>query len=190
MTCWRSHNGRAFPNRPRHPAPAPSAIATRADLAAARDLLAQFADLAPAIDLVDIILKSAAAGLRATPDLTAAGGGLVVLGLTAAGGTVQALPGLERLTLGAIAALRGDTAAAAGNVASITISLIARDDIRPVATSLGAGATARLVIAAGQEAVWAECLLSYDPKRIDDDAAANLLLAFKGAIEHPLRLIA
>jgi hypothetical protein len=36
----------------------------------------------------------------------------------------------------------------------------------------------------------AECLMSYDPARLDDTAAADFLLAFRGWLEVPLRMIA
>ena len=162
-------------------------IAADVDLAASRQLLVQFADLAPSIGLIDIILKSAAASLRTAPDL-ATEAGQAVLGL-AKGGTVLSLAGVERLTLGAVAALRNH-AGPADRGAALTISWIERDSLRPIATMLDSGAVARLVIAAGPTSIRAECLLSYDPRRMDDGVAADLLLAFKGAMEFPLRLIA
>lgn len=170
------------------PAPAVSAVAASVDLSACRDLVVQFGDIAPAIGMIDIILKAATTGLRTAPGLATETGG-TVLGL-ARDGTVQALAGLERLTLGAIATLRGDTAAPADGIPSLTVSLIERDGIRPVASAIEPGTAARLVVAAGPASTQAECLLSYDPHRLDDSAAADLLLAFKGALEFPLRLIA
>ncbi|MEQ8695900.1 MAG: hypothetical protein RLT05_04990 [Bauldia litoralis] len=67
---------------------------------------------------------------------------------------------------------------------------IDRAGIRPVAMPMPEGAAARLVIAASADSDRAECLFSYDPRRIGDSDAADFLLAFKAAMEIPLRLIA
>ncbi len=184
----------AFTPKPATPEPTPrltaatSAIATSVDLTASRDLLVQFGDRAPSIGMIDIILKSTAASLRAAPEF-ATDSGRTLIGL-AAGGTLQVLAGVERLTLSAVAALREEAVAPPDKLASLTISWLERDGIRPVVMSLETGAAARLVVAAGPASTRAECLLSYDPQRIDDFIAADLLLAFKGAMEFPLRLIA
>ena len=168
--------------------PPPAALAATVSLEAVRSLLPQFDDFDPAIELIDVCLKAAAAALRSAPALA---GGAIVLSWRDAEQD-RLLAGLDRLTLGAISAVRhepGDaTSRPDGPV--LAISWIDRDGIRPVAMPMTAGATARLVLAGSTSSEQAECLMSYDPANIDDTAAADFLLAFKTAMEVPLRLIA
>lgn len=162
-------------------APMPAALAASVSLAAIRDLLPQFDDVVPAIELVDVCLKATAAALRSAPDLAT----VIVL-------DSRRLAGLDRLTLGAIAALRqeSDSADEAADGGDLVVTWIDRAGIRPVAMPMPEGAAARLVIAASADSDRAECLFSYDPRRIGDSEAADFLLAFKAAMEIPLRLIA
>ena len=126
--------------------PSPAALAATVDLAAIRDLLDQFAGLAPKIALVDICLKAATAALRLTPGFSG-GGTTIVLTAGRAGG--RTLRGLDRLALGAIAAMRdGDATADSPDIRpALAVSWIGRAGIRPVAMPISTGGPARLVIA-------------------------------------------
>ena len=105
-------------------------------------------------------------------------------------GTV--LEGLDRLTLGAIAALRREPAQAATRPEQdvLEVSWLARDGVRPISLPLRPGVAARIMLAGTTDSPHAECLISYDPARLDDAAAADFLLAFQGWLEVPLRMIA
>jgi pyruvate dehydrogenase E2 component (dihydrolipoamide acetyltransferase) len=165
-------------------APATAALATTVSLGAIAGLLPQFESFEPEIELVDVCLKAAAATLRNSDALA---GAAIVL---APSGRV--LDGLDRLTLGAIAALRreeGDTAPRPDRPV-LEVSWLARDGIRPIALPLRPGAAARIMLAGTLASPQAECLMSYDPARLDDVAAADFLLAFRGWLEVPLRMIA
>lgn len=165
-------------------APVAAALATTVSLEAIASLLPQFERHEPAIELVDVCLKAAAATLRGSAALADA-----AVVLSGAEGT---LDGLDRLTLGAIAALRreGGRTAPAEDRAVLEVSWLARDGVRPIALPLRKGVAGRILLAGTMGAAEAECLLSYDPSRLDDTAAADLLLAFKGWLEVPLRMIA
>ena len=169
-------------------APSPAALAATISLEAVGTLLPQFDEFDPVIELVDVCLKAAAAALRSSPDLA---GAEVALSSRDPGGA-RVLDGIGRLTLGAIAALRREGGQQASQDGSpiLEISWIDRDGIRPVAMPMRPEVTARLVLAGSVASGRAECLMSYDPARINDTAAADILLAFKTALEVPLRLIA
>jgi pyruvate dehydrogenase E2 component (dihydrolipoamide acetyltransferase) len=163
-----------------------AALAATVDLTAARDLLKHFSQVAPGIELIDVCLKAAVSALRAAPDFAGDGAGIALR----AGQDTQHLPGIERLTLGAIAELRRKPAETTDARPSLTIAWIARAGVRPMAMPLAANGGAVLTIATDANASSAECLLSYDGERIDGTAAADFLLAFKAGMEIPLRLIA
>lgn len=165
-------------------APAGAALATAVSLQAIAGLLPQFEDHQPAIELVDVCLKAAAATLRNAEGF--AGAALV---LASSG---QVLEGLDRLTLSAIAALRCERGGASPQVGRplLEVSWLDRDGIRPVAMPLRPGFIASIMIAGTIASAQAECLMSYDPARLGDTAAADLLLAFRGWLEVPLRMIA
>ncbi len=165
-------------------APAAAGLAASVSLAAIAGLLPQFGSVEPAIALVDVCLKAASASLRTAPPLS---GAAIVLT-----GRPGIMDGLDRLTLGAIAAMRHEAGDATlpGARPVVEVSWLARDGIRPIALPLRPGTAARILVAGTTGAVEAECLLSYDPTRLDDTAAADFLLAFKGWLEVPLRMIA
>jgi e3 binding domain len=169
-------------------AASPAALAATVSLEAVRTLLPQFDDFDPAIELVDVCLKAAAAALRSSIHLA---GAQIALS-SGEPASLQVLDGIGRLTLGAIAALRRQAGGQASPDGSpiLEISWIDRDGIRPVAMPMRSKVAARLVLAGSVASNHAECLMSYDPARIDDTAAADLLLAFKTALEVPLRMIA
>ncbi len=161
----------------------PAALAATVSLDSILELLPQFDDVVPAIELVDVCLKATSAAKRGAP--AALADATIALGS-------RPLAGLERLTLGAIAAMRQEAGAEtiAHDGAALVVSWIDRAGLRPVAMPMPEGAVARLMIVGNTESNRAECLFSYDPARIDDTAAADFLLAFKVAMEIPLRLIA
>jgi pyruvate dehydrogenase E2 component (dihydrolipoamide acetyltransferase) len=165
-------------------APATAALAATISLTAIAGLLPQFESFEPEIELIDVCLKAAAATLRNSDAL--AGAAIV----PAPSGRV--LDGLDRLTLGAIAALRREDAGAppSPDRPVLEVSWLARDGIRPIALPLRPGAAARIMLAGTLASPQAECLMSYDPARLDDTAAADFLLAFRGWLEVPLRMIA
>ena len=159
----------------------PTAIAASVSLESIARLLSQFGDVEPAIDLTDVCLKATAAALRGTSALPDA---VIRFG-------DRPMAGLARLTLGAIAALRNEGGTEDGQADGpvLVLSRIDRAGLRPVAMPVPQGAAARLVVAGTADSDRADCLFSYDPTLIDDTAAADLLLAFKDAMEIPLRLI-
>ncbi len=165
-------------------APASAALAATVSLEAIAGLLPQFESFEPQIELIDICLKAAAATLRNSDAL--AGAAIV---LTPSG---RVLDGLDRLTLGAIAALRREEDDATPNAGQpvLEVSWLARDGIRPIALPLRPGVAARIMLAGTLASPQAECLMSYDPGRLDDAAAADFLLAFRDWMEIPLRMIA
>jgi pyruvate dehydrogenase E2 component (dihydrolipoamide acetyltransferase) len=165
-------------------APATAALAATVSLDAIAGLLPQFESFEPEIELVDVCLKAVAATLRSSDAL--AGAAIV---LTPSGGV---LDGLDRLTLGAIAALRRADRGPAPRPDRpvLEVSWLARDGIRPIALPLRPGVAARIMLAGTLGSPLAECLMSYDPARLDDTAAADFLLAFRGWLEVPLRMIA
>jgi hypothetical protein len=58
-----------------------------------------------------------------------------------------------------------------------------------VAAQLVGGAAARLVIGSPSKDGSADCLLSYDPLKVGDDAAEHYLSAFRDLVEAPFRLL-
>jgi len=164
--------------------PASAALATTVSLAAVAGLLPQFDSFEPQIELVDVCLKAASATLRESHGFS---GAAIVLSPPG-----MVLEGLDRLTLGAIAALRRETTQATARPEQdvLEVSWLARDGVRPISLPLRPGTAARLMLAGTIGAAQAECLIGYDPARLDDAAAADLLLAFRSWLEVPLRMIA
>jgi pyruvate dehydrogenase E2 component (dihydrolipoamide acetyltransferase) len=173
---------------PESPARATAAIGASVDLAQAGDLIRHLAELAPEIELTDLLLKATAQARRAVPGLADA---TVVL-TRADTNTPRILAGLDRAMLRGIAAMRSSPAgpeAAPAAEAALAVTMIARPGLRPVAMPLAPETIARLVVAATQDAETAECLLCYDPLAIPDAAAADFLAAFRRLVEDPRRLI-
>ncbi|MBB5752221.1 E3 binding domain-containing protein [Prosthecomicrobium pneumaticum] len=161
--------------------PVPAALAVAIDFSAVADLLARLGDLAPGVGREDVCLKAAAVALAEAPALD---GAIGLPGGARDGGRV--LGRLAGLSLGGIAARR---AASEPGVATLALSFIGRAGLRPVAAPIPAGAVARLVVGGADAAGIADCLLSYDPDRLDDGDAAAYLAAFKALVETPLRLL-
>lgn len=161
----------------------PHAIAVGVSLAAANDLLDQLAQLRPAIPLQDIVLKAVAIALAESAFPNARDDCLLLL---ESGGTV-ALRGMATGSLGAIAAMRARHSAQ--GPFALAVSFITRPGIRPVAARLVTDTAARLIVGAPGGDGIAECLLSYDPERIGDDAAADFLDSLRGLLETPLRIL-
>ena len=70
----------------------------------------------------------------------------------------------------------------------LSLRILKSSDIRPVVMPLLAGRALRLVLSAGPAS--AEALLSFDPARVDEQHAADLLSRFRAYLEVPLRLLA
>jgi len=62
--------------------------------------------------------------------------------------------------------------------------------IRAVAMPLRGGAPLRLIVSAAEGSLTAECLLSFDAARIEEETAAQVLGHIRDALEVPLRLLA
>lgn len=161
----------------------PAAIVTRVEFAALDALLERIAELRPGVTREHVCLKAAAIALQATKAIGADG---AILLLTAPDKR-QRLAGLAEASVSAVSTIcaRAD---AAGN-ARLAVSFLGRPDIRPVAAKLIDGTPARLVIGAPEPDGAADCLLSYDPTEVADDAAEDFLVSFRELVETPFRLL-
>jgi pyruvate dehydrogenase E2 component (dihydrolipoamide acetyltransferase) len=162
---------------------APAAIVAGVEFTALGDLLVQIATLRSGVGREDLCLKAAAVALSSST-IAAGDDGILLL---ASPNRRQYLAGIEGASVGAIAALR-EAAHGAGS-AGLAVSFVGRAGVRPVAAQLVDGVAARLVIGASQNDGTADCLLSYDPTRIDDEEAENFLVAFRDLVETPYRLL-
>lgn len=161
------------------PAAAPSAFAAEVDFTAALALLAEAGR--PAVTHETVALKAAAVALEALA-LPQDGDGLVLV----RGKNRQRLSGLGHRSLSGIAALAGMVE---GGDAPLAVSFLARPGIRPVAARLEGGTAARLLVGFPGSEGRADCLLSFDPDRIEEDRAVEFLGLFKEWVETPLRLL-
>jgi pyruvate/2-oxoglutarate dehydrogenase complex dihydrolipoamide acyltransferase (E2) component len=158
----------------------PSAIATSIEFQAVEALLGQIHTLRSDIARQDICLKAAALALN----LAASGVGSTDILLLTAPSRRQVLVGVAQASLSSIAALR--SRADDGTTGGLAVSFLGHAGVRPVAAQLGGGVGMRLVIGLGDVA---DCLLSYDPSRISDEAAESFLVAFREFVETPIRLL-
>lgn len=152
------------------------ALGFSVELLAASELLGRIGAHAPAVGLVDLVIKAAGIAWAGA----AKPGGLSLGGRT--------LPDPRRLTLGAIAAARAGTEQPDG-APGLAIGWVERAGLRPVAASLPVGAVAALTVLAVPAGATAECLLTHDTDLLDGDRAAGLALAFKALLEDPLALL-
>jgi len=167
-----------------------AAFAAEIDLTSAVRIIGELRELAPEIGLIDLLLKAAATAVRLLPR-AAANDAPVVVGLAGTKNGGRDLAGLDRLALRAIAVLRAkETSQDQQSSAALSLTLIERSGIRPLAAPVPAGRVASLMVAAGGGDRVGQCLLSYDPAALDAEAAADLLLSFKTFVEIPLRLLA
>lgn len=157
----------------------PSAIATSIEFQAVEALLGQIHALGSDIIRQDICLKAAALAL----DLTASRVENTDILLLTAPSRRQVLVGVAQASLSSIAALRSRSDD--GTTGGLAVSFLGHAGVRPVAAQLG-GAGMRLVIGLGDVA---DCLLSYDPSQISDEAAEGFLVAFREFVETPMRLL-
>ncbi|MEQ1951166.1 E3 binding domain-containing protein [Mesorhizobium yinganensis] len=164
-------------------AAAPSAIVARVDFSALEALLSQVRELRPDVSREDICLKAAAVASGAIasviPDKA--------LVLLTASGKRRRFNGLADASLSAIAKLR--LSAGEDGAAAFAVSFLGRAGIRPVAARLIDDGAARLVIGAEEKDGFAECLLGYDPARVDDESAEEFLAEFRDLVETPFRLL-
>lgn len=158
----------------------PAAIVAQVEFAALDALLAQIAAVSPGVSREDIALKAAAVALQAS-------GIVSQIVLFVAPNERRLLNGLATASVSAVSAIR-ERAVAAG-AATLVVSFIGRAGIRPVAAQLIDGAVARLVVGAPEKDGSADCLLSYDPTRLGDDAAEDYLATFRDLVEAPFRLL-
>lgn len=162
---------------------APAAIVAGVEFGALEQLLRQVATVRPGVTREDICLKAAAVALAATPSI----GDPDALLLLSSPGRRQRLAGLANASVGAVATIRERADDAGG--ANLAMSFISRPGIRPAAAQLVGGASARLVVGAPDGNGAADCLLSYDPTKIGDEAAENFLATFRDLVETPFRLL-
>lgn len=157
----------------------PSAIAATIDFQAVEALLGQIRALRSDVTRQDICLKAAVLALA----LAAPGVGSDILLLTSPSRR-QALVGVAQASLGLIATLRSssDDGAAGG----LAVSFLGHAGVRPVAAQLGGSVRMRLVVGFGDVA---DCLFSYDPSQITDEAAESFLVTFREFVETPIRLL-
>jgi hypothetical protein len=158
----------------------PSAIATTIEFRAVEALLGQIHALRSDVTRQDICLKAAALA----QDLAAPGTGSTDILLLTSPSRRQVLVGVAQASLGSIAALRSRSDD--GTTGGLAVSFTGRAGVRPVAAQLGGGVRMRLVIGLGDVA---DCLFSYDPSQISDEAAEDFLVAFREFVETPLRLL-
>lgn len=159
-----------------------SAIVMSVEFGPLQTLLVQINALRAEVVREDICLKAAAAALAPASGVDAA---VLVL---AGPSRRQLLSGMAQASIGAIAAMRaGD--APAGQGGGLAVSFIGRAGVRPVAAQLVGGIPLRLVIGVPDRFGCADCLLSYDPSKITDEAAEDFLAAFRDLVEAPLRLL-
>ena len=164
-------------------AAAPAAIVARIEFAALDALLTQITAVSVGVSREDICLKAAAVALKAAGKIDAQGAIL----LLAAPIETRRLAGLAEASVSTIAAIRqrADSSGSAG----LAVSFIGRAGIRPVAAQLVGGAVVRLVIGSPEKDGSADCLLSYDPLQVGDDAAEQYLSTFRDLVEAPFRLL-
>ena len=162
--------------------PTASAIAITINFGAVQALLEQFGALGKAVSHEDIVLKATASAMACLPD---GRDGCILLLRGKNDGVI--LAAVQKASLGGIAEMR-DGASATGP-AGLAVSFLGRPGVRPVAARLVDGAPMRLVVGSPDRSGMADGLLSYDPERIEDDAAAEFLAALKEAVETPLRLL-
>lgn len=169
------------------PSFAAAALDIRVDFSAAELLLARIAEVRPAVDRMDIVLKAAALGLAALPGPARDG----ILLLSPSQGQTF-LTGLAGAPIGMIAMLRSAAPAASGAAggagAALAVSFVGRPRLRPVAARLTEPAPARLTVGFGTDGI-GHCLLSYHPAGLRDADAEALLCAFAELIETPMRLL-
>lgn len=156
----------------------PSALSVEIDFDAAKALLAQIGR--EHITHEAVALKAVGAALDV---LLPENEGVVQL---SRGTEARRVSGIRHASLSGIAAI---SEAAEIGEAEIAVSFLTRSGVRPVAARLEGRCNARLVVGFPGEDGMADCLLSFDPDCIEEDAAAEFLLLTKEWIETPLRLL-
>lgn len=165
------------------PLPAlPEALAIRVEFGALAKLVETLAPVAAALSERDIILKAAALALDASPAWRRHGTAI----LLSEDGRSTSLDALATASLTAVSTLR--TGGGVGT-AALALSFINRKGVRPVSARLAGDAPARLIVGGMAADGSAECLLAYDPDRIDAGTAADFLDALRGLLETPLRIL-
>lgn len=169
--------------------PQASALGTTIALTKLREVLEAFGQADMPFTLDDAILRAAGCALRDVPGANRLDGAPVALEherrqlVFADIGKSSLGPARSRR----LAALEsGDDQRA--EPATLSVKLIAADDIRPIMLPLLPGRVMRLVLSAGPTA--GECLLAFDEAQVEIDDAAEFLTRFKAYLEVPLRLLA
>jgi len=170
-----------------------AAFSTTIGLETLRQLLADLASSDTKVSFEALLLRAAALGLEAMS--TAAGQGAVPPVALEAGDSAASPPVvLADAHIGLVSRLTARLASggdgAGGAPPQLTLRYIAQEGIRPMAMPLVGAAPLRLVLTGGGEALSAEALLSFDPARVAEAAAATLLARFRDALAQPLRLLA
>ncbi|MCX5494072.1 E3 binding domain-containing protein [Kaistia dalseonensis] len=160
-----------------------SGFAASFDLAPVRGLLPAIADVAPDVTVDDLVLKAIGRALRVAevPAET-------VLWRDKAAKAEAVIPRADGLSPSRIAALRSGLEQEPMRGASIVVSRIREDGIRPVAAMLDPDNALRLTIVSGNSDT-AEALLAFDEAEITDAAAARFLAALRDCLGNPLRLL-
>ena len=158
----------------------PSAIAATIEFQALEALLGQIQALRSDVTRQDICLKAAALAL----DLAGPGVGSTDILLLTAPSRRQVLVGVAQASLSSIAAFRSSSGE--GTTGGLAVSFLGHAGVKPIAAQLGSGVRMRLVVGLGDVA---DCLLSYDPSHISDEAAESFLVTFRALVETPMRLL-
>ncbi|HWJ75516.1 MAG TPA: E3 binding domain-containing protein [Kaistia sp.] len=173
----------AAPLREAAPQRAISGFAASLDLSPLRALLPTIADVAPDVTIDDLVLKAIGRALRVA-DLP-----VETIDWRDKATAVQAIiPRADGLSPSRIAALRSGTETDAARGASIIVSRIREDGLRPVTAALDPNVPLRLTLAVA-EADIAEALIVFDEAEITDAAAARFLGALRDCLAVPLRLL-
>ncbi|MBZ9938419.1 E3 binding domain-containing protein [Mesorhizobium sp. BR1-1-16] len=160
-----------------------SGFATGLDLSLLRALLPTIVDVAPDVTIDDLVLKAIGRALRVA-DLP-----VETIDWRDKAAAVQAIiPRADGLAPSRIAALRSGTETDAARGASIIVSRIRQDGLRPVTAALDPNVPIRLTLAVA-EADIAEALIVFDEAEITDAAAAQFLAALRDCLAVPLRLL-
>src|SRR5690606_21436205 len=156
--------------------PQAAALATTISLTMMRQLLSGFTTAEIAFSLEDVALRAAGLALDDVDGATSLPGAPVALETKFRETRAQAVFGdIRKGSLGPLRQRRLHALAGArdgaGEAAALSLRVLEASDIRPVTMPLLPGRDMRLVLIAGDDS--AECLLTFDPAVVDEDAATE-----------------
>jgi pyruvate/2-oxoglutarate dehydrogenase complex dihydrolipoamide acyltransferase (E2) component len=177
------------------PAAQVAAVATRIDLVAMRGVLEWFAEAGMSFDLDDLVLRATSCALEDTEASSLVTRAPIAVEVSDQGRRWQIV--LDDVRSGSLGPLRTRRLAALSGAldqsevpAAISIRVLPASRVRPVMMPLLPDRAMRLLLAPDLTRTAGECLLTFDPWRVDEAVAARFLSQFQDYMEVPLRLLA